>query len=133
MLPLKKVSHSRPSGLPAVSPFYQRETERQIDMWYGNTKSLLESALRQLNTGESQPDAEWQVQTEIVETCLAEMSEMSEPTINSPKGVNSRYIHRPAADKLNRAMPHVKAMLAAMRARDRASALKHGAEAFRRL
>ena len=102
-------------------------------MWYGNTKSLLESALRQLNTGESQPDDQWESQTEVVEACLAEMAEMSEPTINSSKGVESRYVHRPAADKLNRAMPHVRAMLEAMRARDRAGALKHGAEAFRRL
>jgi hypothetical protein len=102
-------------------------------MWYGNTKSLLESALRQLNTGESQADDEWQAQTEAVEICLTEMAEMSEPIVNSSRGVESRYVHRPAADKLNRAMPHVKAMLAAMRARDRTEALRHGTEAFRRL
>ena len=102
-------------------------------MWYGNTKTLLQSALRQLEIAESPADHDWQAQTEVVETCLAEMAEMSEPTINSSRGVESRYVHRPAADKLNRAMPHVRAMLTAMRARDRAQALKHGAEAFRRL
>ena len=102
-------------------------------MWYGNTKTLLESALRHLEIAESPADDDWQAQTEVVETCLAEMAEMSEPTINSSKGVESRYVHRPAADKLNRAMPHVRAMLTAMRARDRTQALKHGAEAFRRL
>jgi hypothetical protein len=102
-------------------------------MWYGNTKTLLESALRRLETPESPPDDEWKAQTEVVEACLAEMAEMSEPTVNSSRGIESRYVHRPAADKLNRAMPHVRAMLTAMRARDRAGALKHGAEAFRRL
>jgi hypothetical protein len=48
-------------------------------------------------------------------------------------GATSRYVHRPVADKLNRAMPHVRSMLTAMRDRDRTTALAHGETTLRRL
>jgi hypothetical protein len=102
-------------------------------MWYGNTKSLLESALRQLHSGETSTDDDWNTQTGVVETCLAEMVQKAESTGQAPSSADSRYVHRPATDKLNRAMPHVRAMLAAMRTRDRLEALKHGTEAIHRL
>src|ERR1022692_2938829 len=88
-------------------------------MWYGNTKSLLESIVRGLRTEAPQNDAAWQAQTDLVQVCLAEMVEMSEATVNPSKGATSRYVHRPVADKLNRAMPQVRFMLTAMRDRDR--------------
>src|ERR1035438_6524988 len=84
-------------------------------MWYGNTKNLLESTVRSLKTEPPQDDAEWHAQTELVQACLAEMVEMSEPTVNPSMGATSRYVHRPVADKLNRAMPHVRSMLTADR------------------
>ena len=102
-------------------------------MWYGNTKSLLESIVRWLSTEPSQNDTEWQSQTELVQSCLAEMVEMSEPIVNPSKGATSRYVHRPVADKLNRAMPHVRSMLIAMQDRDRTTALAHGETTLRRL
>ena len=102
-------------------------------MWYGNTKSLLESIVRWLKTEGPQSDAEWQTQTDLAQACLAEMVGMLEPPINPPKGVTSRYVHRPVADKLNRAMPHVRSMLTAMRDRECATALAHGETALRRL
>uniref|UniRef100_Q01UF0 Uncharacterized protein n=1 Tax=Solibacter usitatus (strain Ellin6076) TaxID=234267 RepID=Q01UF0_SOLUE len=102
-------------------------------MWYGNTKTLLESALRQLDLGASASDEDWKAQTDVVETCLSEMLEKSVPGLSPHHSVDSRYVHRPAIDKLNRAVPHVQAMLAAMRTQDRTEALKHGAEAMRRL
>jgi hypothetical protein len=40
---------------------------------------------------------------------------MSEPVVSPSVGATSRYVHRPVADKLNRAMPHVRSMLTAMR------------------
>ena len=101
-------------------------------MWYGNTKHLLESIVRGLNTEPPQNDAEWQAQTELVQACLTEMVEMSEPTVNQ-MGATSRYVHHPVADKLNRAMPHVRSMLTAMRDRDRTTALAHGEVTLRRL
>ena len=102
-------------------------------MWYGNTKSQLESIVRWLSAEVPRNDAEWQTQTELVQACLAEMVGMSEPTVNPSKGVTSRYVHRPAADKLNPAMPHVRSMFTAMRDRDRTTALAHGETTLRRL
>jgi len=102
-------------------------------MWYGNTKHLLESIVRGLKTEPPQNDAEWQAQTDLVQACLAEMAEMSEATVNSAHGATLRYVHRPVAIKLNRAMPHVRFMLTAMRERDRTTALAHGETSLRRL
>jgi hypothetical protein len=102
-------------------------------MWYGNTKNQLESIVRRLKAEAPQDDAEWQAQTELVQSCLAEMVEMSEPIMNPSIGATSRYVHRPVADKLNRAMPHVRLMLTAMRERDRATALAHGETTLQRL
>src|ERR1039457_2512607 len=115
-------------------PFRHRctpRTEQENPMWYGNTKNLLESIVRGLNTEPPQNEAEWQAQTELVQGCLAEMVEMSEPTVNPSMG--TRYVHRPVADKLNRAMPHVRSMLKAMRDRDRTTALIHGETTLHRL
>jgi hypothetical protein len=100
-------------------------------MWYGNTKNLLESIVRGLKTEAPQNDAEWQAQTDLVQACLTEMAELSEPSVNP--GATSRYVHRPVADKLNRAMPHVRFMLTAMRDRDPTTALAHGETSLRRL
>jgi hypothetical protein len=102
-------------------------------MWYGNTKNLLESIVRGLKTEPPQNDAEWQAQTELVQACLTEMVEMSEPTVNPSTGATSRYVHHPVADKLNRAMPQVRSMLTAMPDRDRTTALAHGEVTLRRL
>jgi hypothetical protein len=101
-------------------------------MYYGNTKSLMESIVRGLKTEPPQNDAEWQAQTDLVQGCLTEMIEMSEPTVNSANST-SRYVYRPAADKLNRAMPYVRSMLTAMRDRDGTTALAHGETTLRRL
>src|ERR1700686_2209950 len=102
------------------------EQNKRIQMLYGNTKSLLESIVRGLKTEPPQNDADWQAQTELVQSCLAEMVKMSEPTVPPSMGATSRYVHRPVADKLNRAMPYVRSMLTAMRARDPTTALVHG-------
>ena len=102
-------------------------------MWYSSTKSLLESIVRALRAEPPQNEVEWQAQTELVQGCLAEMVEMSEPTVNPSMRATSRYVHRPVADKLNRAMPHVRSMLTAMRDRNRTTALAHGETTLRRL
>ena len=101
-------------------------------MWYGSTKSLLESIVRWLRTDAAQNDIEWQTQTDLVHACLREMVEMSEPIVNNSAWA-SRYVHRPVADKLNRAMPHCRSMLTAMRDRDRMTALAHGETTLHRL
>jgi hypothetical protein len=100
-------------------------------MWYGSTKTLLESIVRGLKTEPPQNDTEWQAQTELVHSCLTEMIEMSEPTVHP--AMRTLYVHRPVADKLNRAMPHVRSMLTAMKDRDRVTALAHGETTLGRL
>ena len=56
-------------------------------MFYGSTKSLLESIIRWLEIEVPQDDAEWQAQTELVQACLAEMVELSEPKSIRPWGL----------------------------------------------
>jgi hypothetical protein len=102
-------------------------------MWYGSTKTLLESIVRQLKSEAPQNDAEWQAHTDVLQACLAEMVEMSEPIVSPSKGATPRYVHRPIADKLNRAMPHVRSMLTAMHQHDRNTALGHGEATLQRL
>jgi hypothetical protein len=102
-------------------------------MFYGSTKTLLESVVRQLRTEAPQDDAEWKANTDVVRSCLQEMVEMSEPIVSPSKGATSRYVHRPVADKLNRAMPHIRLMLNAMQQHDRTTALAHGETTLHRL
>jgi hypothetical protein len=79
-----------------------------------------------LKTEPSPNDAEWQAHTDLVQVCLEKMVEMSESTVNPSKGAPSQYLDRPDADRLNRAMPHVRSMLTAMWDRDLTTALAHG-------
>ena len=100
-------------------------------MQYGSTKGLLDGILQWLKTSEDGED-QWQRQTEHAEVCLAELVEVSEPP-RCAVPPTSRYIYHPFVDKVNRAMPHVSAMLAAMRERNRRLALTHGEAGLRRL
>src|ERR1035437_6607942 len=102
-------------------------------MWYGNTKNLLESIVRSLKAEPPQNDAEWQAQTELVQACLTEMVEMSEPTVNQSMGATSRYFRHRVRDNVNRAIPHFRSMLTAMRDRAPTTALAHGETPLRRL
>ena len=93
---------------------------------HGTTEILLEGVVRWLGTEISQNDAEWQAHTDLVQSCVAEMLEITELTVSPSKGGTSRHVHRPVVDKVNRAMPHVRSMLTAMREHDRTTALAHG-------
>ena len=71
------------------NPFFHRckpRTGQENTMWYGSTKNLLESVVRGLKNEPPQNDAEWQAQADLVQGCLAEMAEMSEPTVNPSMG-----------------------------------------------
>jgi hypothetical protein len=93
---------------------------------HGTLKSLLEGIVRWLGMEISQNDAEWQAHADLVQSCLSDMVEIMEPTEVRSIGVTSRYFPHSVADKLNRAMPHVRSMLTAMRDRDRTTALAYG-------
>ena len=64
-------------------------------------------------------DAEWERQIEIGEQCRSDMEREARP-------VYGRRKPNPDAPRLNRAIPHVRAMLTAMRSRNRVAALEHG-------
>src|SRR5579863_419748 len=102
-------------------------------MWYASTKSLLESTLRWLKIEAPQDDSEWRAQTDVVRVCLDEITAMSKPAVHPSRLATSRYVHRPVTDKLNRAIPHARSMLLAIRNRDRITALAHGETAIQRL
>jgi hypothetical protein len=97
---------------------------------HNTTKSLIDGVVRWLKTEPSRSDAEWQAHTDLVQGCLEEMIEMS---FNPSNGVSPRRVRRPVADKLNRAMPHVRSMLIGMWEHDRTTALAHGETTLRRL
>ena len=97
------------------------------------TADLLEGIIRWLNTGPSKNDAEWEAHTELVQSCLAEMAEITETTESRSIGATSRNVPRPVAEKVNRAMPHVRSMLTAMREHDRKTALAHAETTLQRL
>jgi hypothetical protein len=68
-------------------------------MFYGNTKSLLESIVRKLQSEPPENDAEWQAQTELVQGCLSEMMDLSEPPVNSSMGTCGPQIFRIAPNQ----------------------------------
>jgi hypothetical protein len=57
-----------------------------------------------LRTETPQDDSERQGQTGLVQACLAEMAELSEPIINPANKATSRYVHRPVVDQPSDAM-----------------------------
>ncbi len=95
-------------------------------MLYDSTKTLLQSIVQVLETGD---ENSWDDQSESAKTCLYEMHQMSGP-------VHKAYRTDPAngksalqgnlAEKLSRAMPHVRSMGIAIRHRDRTKALESG-------
>ena len=65
-------------------------------MFYGNTKSLLESIIRSLEPRIlPENEGEWQAQTELVQGCLAEMVEMSDQLSIRQKGPRSHMFTVP--------------------------------------
>jgi hypothetical protein len=71
----------------------------------------------------------WDALTDHAEMCLSEMELMSQPVPDPTEGSGGLALH-PLGQNLVRALPHVRDMVAAMRKRDRAGALKSGQEAL---
>lgn len=94
-----------------------------------STKTLLKTILQSLQT----PDqVGWDDQIESGNQCLYEMHQMTRPSYRAYKiaGSDKWPTHVPDAAGLNRAMPHVKAMMGAIRRKDRATALQTGKAAL---
>jgi hypothetical protein len=95
-------------------------------MLYDSTKTLLRTIVESLETTD---EAAWEDQIESARECVFEMHQMNRalPLELRPEGVNERFpVANPHCQKLDRAMPHVKSMMTAIRRRDKAAALESG-------
>jgi len=94
-----------------------------------STKVLLIKIVQSL---ESAGDGGWDDQIEFGNECLYEMHQMTRPSYRAYKTSSSDKwpTHIPDSATFNRAMPHVKAMVSAIRRRDRAVALISGKAAL---
>lgn len=72
----------------------------------------------------------WNAHTDHAEICLSEMVRMSQPVSDPTKGSSGRFAFDPLRQNVLQAVPHVRNMVAAMRKRDRAAALKSGRAAL---
>ena len=99
-------------------------------MLYDSTKSLLQSILRSLETGDQ---SRWDDQTESGNACLYEMHQMSKPMYKAYKSdtFNANSVAQSGfPEMLNRAMPHVRTMVIAIRHKDQTIALESGKAAM---
>lgn len=75
----------------------------------------------------------WEDQIKLGEECRSDMERMARPIYGRDK-TRKRSAQgperNPDAGRLNRAIPHVRAMLTAMRSRNRTAALEHGRAAL---
>jgi len=99
-------------------------------MLYESTRNLLQSILHSLEVGD---DTRWDDRTESGNACLYEMHQMSKPFYKAyrPDAQHASALAQSSLpDKLNRAMPHVRLMVIAIRHRERAQALESGRAAL---
>jgi hypothetical protein len=99
-------------------------------MLYDSTKSLLQSILQALATGD---ESGWDDQTESGNACLYEMHQMSGRLYKAYKSDAfnaSSAAQSSLPGKLNRAMPHMRLMVIAIRHKDRVKALESGEAAL---
>ena len=93
-------------------------------MLYDSTKTLLQSILRVLETGD---ESRWDGQVESGNACLYEMHQMSGRLYKAYKtdvrNANS-VAQSSLPEKLDRAIPHVRAMVIAIRHKERDKALE---------
>jgi hypothetical protein len=99
-------------------------------MLYDSTKNLLQSILQSLETGD---ETLWDDQTESGNACLYEMHQMSGRLYKAYKSdsLNAHSVVQSSLpEKLNRAMPHVRTMVIAIRNKDQTRALESGKAAL---
>jgi hypothetical protein len=99
-------------------------------MLYDSTKGLLLSILRSLETGD---ENRWDDRTESGNACLYEMHQMKGPQYKAYRSDSSNAYSLPQSslpEKLNRAMPHVRTMVIAIRHKDQDRAIESGKAAL---
>jgi hypothetical protein len=98
-------------------------------MLYDSTKTLLRGILRSLQSADK---VRWDDQQESGGECLYEMHQMARPLY---QGYRTDPLHRvpalvPVYQRAARAIPHVKAMVRAIRRQDQATAVESGKAAL---
>ncbi len=86
-----------------------------------------------VHTLETASEIAWDDQIEFGKECLYEMHQMTRPAFQAYRTERSDGkwpSHVPDSGKLNRALPHVKAMVSAIRRKDQATALLSGKAAL---
>ena len=99
-------------------------------MLYDSTKNLLQSILRSLEAGD---EIRWEDQAESGKSCLYEMHQMSGTLYRAYKvdSLNANSLAQSShPEKLNRAIPHVRMMVIAIRHKDQDRALESGKAAL---
>lgn len=102
-------------------------------MLQDSTKGLLINIVRLLETAK---DMDWDDQRQSGGECLYEMHQMTRPAFQAYRmeSTDKKWpAHLPDFARLNRALPHVKAMVSAIRHRDRSAALISGKAALARM
>jgi hypothetical protein len=99
---------------------------------------MVTSAVKDSLTGilgwlEGSSDDGWEAQIELGEESRVEMERMARPIYRRGNRSAQGPERNPNSERLNRAIPHVRAMLSAMRTRNRAAALEHGKAAMKAL
>jgi len=96
---------------------------------YADAKNSLKNLLDWLDGSD---EAAWEHQIQLGEQCRSEMERLARPKYSGARKGSHQFgpERNPDAGKLNRAAPHVRAMLTAMRNRNRAAALEHGRAAL---
>jgi hypothetical protein len=94
-----------------------------------STKTLLQTILKSLQAPD---EAGWDDHIESGNQCLYEMHQMSRASYRAytTTGLDKWPSHVPDGAGLSRAMPYVKAMMGAIRQKDRAMALENGKAAL---
>ena len=99
-------------------------------MLYESTRSLLQSIVQSLETG---GQTRWDDRTESGNTCLYEMHQMCRPLYKpyKPDRMNGNSaLQDTIPELLNRAMPHVRTMVIAIRHKDQTRAIASGRAAL---
>jgi hypothetical protein len=106
------------------------EERSGVAVLYDSTKSLLQSILRSLETGD---ETQWDDRTESGNARLYEMHQMSEPlytAYRTDRLIANSVAQSSLSEKLNRAMPYVRTMVIAIRHKDQTTALESGKAAL---
>lgn len=96
---------------------------------YAESKESLKSIVEWLDGTD---EAGWESRIETGDTAREDMERMARPDYHRGRGRGMAQGPQrdPNASKLNKAIPHVRAMLTAMRSRNRMAALEHGRAAL---